>query len=249
MSGGFILKPKENHMTHEVKIHEAQTTILRELLFKPQAGYAELQKQTDLTSDHFNFHVARLVELGFVEKVAKGSYRLTHRGKEYANKLDTDSNTIERQPKSAVLLAVEKTVGGKQLYLFQERLKHPYYGFRGLISGKIRWGETIIETAERELMEEAGIRADWTYGGIYHEHARVEGNDELLEDKIFHVIRGTNPRGTLMEQFEGGRNAWLTAKEVLAQDKVYPSTAYELDMAQGRLPILEKTILYPSDRF
>jgi 8-oxo-dGTP pyrophosphatase MutT (NUDIX family) len=236
-------------MTHEVKIHEAQTAILRELLFRPQAGYAELQKQTKLTSDHFNFHIARLVELGFVEKVAKGSYRLTHRGKEYANKLDTDSNTIERQPKSAVLLAVEKTVGGKQLYLFQERLKHPYYGFWGLISGKIRWGETIIETAARELMEEAGIQADWTYGGIYHEHARVEGSHELLEDKIFHVIRGTNPHGSLMEEFEGGRNEWMTRDEALAQEKIYPSTAYELDMAQGKLAILEKLITYDPNKF
>jgi 8-oxo-dGTP pyrophosphatase MutT (NUDIX family) len=236
-------------MTHEIKIHQAQTAILRELLFRPQAGYAEMQKQTSLTSDHFNFHIARLVELGFVEKVAKGSYRLTPQGKEYANKLDTDSNTIERQPKSAVLLAIEKTVGGKKHFLFQERRKHPYYGFWGLISGKIRWGETIIQTAERELMEEAGITAEWTYKGVYHEHARQEGAAELLEDKIFHVVHGVNPQGKLVEYFEGGHNAWLTRQESRSKEKIYPSADIELDIALGKYQIIEWDVAYAPDKF
>ncbi|MCB9823210.1 hypothetical protein H6800_02960 [Candidatus Nomurabacteria bacterium] len=53
-------------MSLEVKIHEAQTVILRELLFQPSAGFAELQKSTNLSSDHFNFHIGRLVELELV---------------------------------------------------------------------------------------------------------------------------------------------------------------------------------------
>ncbi len=95
-------------MSLEVKIHKAQTAILRELLFQPSAGFAKLQKSTDLTSDHFNFHVTRLVELELVEKLQRGQYALSSRGKEYANRLDTDDNTIERQPKSAVILALER---------------------------------------------------------------------------------------------------------------------------------------------
>jgi predicted transcriptional regulator len=112
-------------MSHEVKIHEAQTSILRELLFLPTAGFAELQKPTGLTSDHFTFHINRLVELGFVERAGRGRYRLTTVGKEYANRLDTDNNTIERQPKSAVMLLVERERAGKQEFVFQQRLKHP----------------------------------------------------------------------------------------------------------------------------
>ena len=137
-------------MAFEAKIHDAQTSILRELLFQPEAGYAQLQKPTKLSSDHFNFHIARLVEIGYVEKVRRGQYRLTPRGKEYANKLDTDRNTIELHPKSGVILAIQK--GDK--FLFQERLKHPYYGFYGFPSGKIRWGETILQTAAPELKKE-----------------------------------------------------------------------------------------------
>lgn len=61
----------------DINIHSAQTSILRELLFHPHAGYAVLQKPTGLTSEHFNFHITRLVDLGLVEKVTRGTYRLT----------------------------------------------------------------------------------------------------------------------------------------------------------------------------
>jgi hypothetical protein len=125
-------------MSLEVKIHQAQTTILRALLFLPAASYADLQKPTGLSSDHFNFHIARLVEIGLVEKVSRGRYYLTSQGKEYANRLDTDNNTIERQPKSAVIIGLTRVHNGEIEYLFQQRLKNPYYGFWGLPSGKIR---------------------------------------------------------------------------------------------------------------
>ncbi|HSX01134.1 MAG TPA: hypothetical protein VLF67_02725, partial [Candidatus Saccharimonas sp.] len=85
-------------MSHEVNIHAAQTAILRELLFRPSAGFAQLQGPTGLTSDHFTFHINRLLEVGFIERVGRGQYRLTPKGKEYANRLDTDNNTVERQP-------------------------------------------------------------------------------------------------------------------------------------------------------
>src|SRR5690242_16238231 len=100
-------------MSLEVSIHEAQTSILRELLFLPAAGFAELQKPTGLTSDHFTFHINRLVELGLVERVERGRYRLTSKGKEYANRLDTDNNTVERQPKAAVMLTIERARDGQ----------------------------------------------------------------------------------------------------------------------------------------
>ncbi len=86
-------------MSLEARIHSAQTVILRELLFHPSVKFAGLQKMTGMESDHFAFHLQKLVDLGLVEKMSRGVYTLTQKGKEYANKLDTDNNTIERQPK------------------------------------------------------------------------------------------------------------------------------------------------------
>jgi ADP-ribose pyrophosphatase YjhB (NUDIX family) len=232
-------------VAYEAKIHDAQTSILRELLFRPAAGYAQLQKPTNLTSDHFNFHIRQLVETGYVEKVSRGKYRLTPHGKEYSNKLDTDANVIERQPKSAVILAIRK--GSK--WLFQQRLKHPYFEFYGFPSGKIRWGETIIETAARELMEETGLTADYEYKGIYHEQVFQAETGEQLEDKIFHVILCTNPRGELKQQFEGGRNAWMSLAQVAKEPKKFESYEFEANIAMGKMDMVERTVKYSKDQF
>jgi len=236
-------------MSLEVNVHEAQTAILRELLFQPHAGFAQLQKPTKLTSDHFNFHIARLVELKLVEKVSRGQYRLSAKGKEYANKLDTDQNTIERQPKSAVILGVVHAVGGKRQYLIQERTKHPYFGFWGFPTGKIRWGETIMQAAARELMEETGLEADFRYAGVYHEHVYQKESGELLEDKLFHVLHATNVRGTLVRQFEGGRNFWATEAQLAAQDKIYASQRIEQAMLDNDHTFFENVVFYSADQF
>lgn len=220
-------------MSLEVKIHDAQTSILRELLFVQSAGYAQLQKPTKLTSDHFNFHISKLVALELVEKVARGQYRLTPKGKEYANKLDTDDHTIERQPKSAVILAIEQEQNGKRTFLFQERLKNPYFGFWGLPSGKIRWGETITDTAIRESEEETGLLCNWRVAGVYHEHVALQETGEFMEDKIFFVVHGTNPSGTLKQTFEGGANHWLTPTEANAKAKKFDSVMIEVEMVDA----------------
>lgn len=237
-------------MAHEVKIHEAQVAILRELLFHPEAGFAQMQKPTGLSSDHFNFHITRLLDLDFVEKVKKGSYKLSQKGKEYANKLDTDANTIERQPKVAVILAIDK---GDGRWLFQERLKNPYFGFWGFPSGKIRWGETIKETAARELDEETGLSADFRIAGLYHEIVRSKETDEILEDKQFFMVHCTNPTGNLKIDFEGGHNEWRMPEDVFEREKHFDSVEIEIDIAYGKYKdeaiFFERTTSYTKDQF
>lgn len=231
-------------MTHEAKIHEAQTSILRELLFVPYSQFSALQKKSGLESDHFKFHIAQLVKAGYVKK-SKDGYSLNQLGKEYANKLDTDSNSIERQPKSAVIIVAQDR--GK--VLVQERLKHPYFGFWGYPGGKIRWGETILEAAARELKEETGLIASMHYEGVYHEHVRSAETNEILEDKIFHVISATNCSGELLEEFDGGRNSWMEKEELEKIDKKYQSTDIETTIGFGGATFVEKTQVYTSEEF
>jgi 8-oxo-dGTP pyrophosphatase MutT (NUDIX family) len=236
-------------MSHEVEIHQAQTQILRELLFVDKAGFAKLQKPTGLTSDHFKFHIKRLVSLEYVEKLPEGEYRLTAAGKEYANKLDTDKSTIERQPKCAVILVIEKRENGKTYFLVQERRKHPYFGFWGFPGGKIRWGETIMQAAARELREETGLSADLEHKGVYHEHVIETESGRLLEDKVFHVIHGTNARGELLSSFDSGNNAWMTLAAALAQKNRYASFDIEADVGMGKRPFVEATQSYTKQEF
>jgi ADP-ribose pyrophosphatase YjhB (NUDIX family) len=243
-------------MSLEINIHDAQMVILRELLFHPSVGFAKLQKITGMSSDHFNFHLQKLVELQLVEKVSRGTYSLSPRGKEYANKLDTDSNTVERQPKSAVILVIERTVKGEKQYLLQERLKQPFYGFWGCPTGKIRWGETITQTAERELMEETNLLADHRVAGVYHELVYQQETGEQLEDKIFFVVHCTASKGDMISEFEGGRNVWMTRSQALAQQpKIFTSFDIEIDIVStdkgftDEGTFIERRVEYTKDLF
>lgn len=209
-------------MSYESDIHKTQAAILRTLLFTPAAGFAELQKATDLTSDHFNFHIKKLVDTGFVAKQDAG-YTLTPRGKEYANRMDTDENEIEKQPKVSVALIVERQNGERREFIVQQRLKQPYYGFYGRLGGKVRWGESFEEAAARELEEETGLTGTFSFSHVFHKRDYRKSDGSLLEDKIFVIMHCTNATGEMMETFEGGRNFWMTQEELVSQDKIFES--------------------------
>ncbi len=222
-------------MSYEPTIHETQVAILRHLLFSPSAGFAQLQKDTALTSDHFNFHIKKLVESGYAQKNGD-QYTLTARGKEYANRLDTDENEIERQPKISVVLIVERQHDGRREFLCQQRLKQPYYGFWGRLGGKLRWGESFEEAAARELMEETGMAGTFTYKTIYHKRDYKKQSGELLEDKVFIIMHTDNATGELMVDFEGGHNEWLTQEEFIAKEKTFESAHHFIELIDDDTP-------------
>lgn len=204
-------------MSYEASAHQAQMEILHKLLFIEKASFSDLLKATSLTSDHFNFHIKQLIEVGYVEKKEAG-YTLTRAGKEYANRMDTDEKVLEKQPKLSVLLIVEDEDGR---FLAQQRLKQPFYGFWGRPTGKVRWGETLDEAAERELLEETGLKATFQYAGLYHK-MDFETSGDFLEDKYFMLMYGTNPQGQLIDT-EGQHNEWLHSEELEVKDKVFES--------------------------
>lgn len=212
------------------EMHPAQVAILHVLLFRPSAAFAELQKASQLASDHFTFHLKQMVDQGLLQKTDQGGYTLTVPGKEFANRFDTDNRTIERQPKVSVLLAIKND---ENKWLCQQRLKQPYYGFWGRPSGKIRYGETILACAARELLEETGLTANLRFKGIYHKMDHDQQTGELLEDKIFFIVYGNEPAGVLVEQFEGGRNAWFSIEEMQHLEKAFSGLASGLEGIEG----------------
>lgn len=194
----------------EIKIHDFQISILRELLFKPQARFRDLKK-VDVTNDHFTFHINHLIKEGLIVK-ANGKYSLSDKGKEFANRMDTDALKLERQAKLGVALhAVRKNGKGREI-LIHRRLKEPFYGWYGSHSGKIRWGETPLDCAKREFKEETGLTGKFVLKGIVHYH-HFHKDGRLLEDKYFWVFRVNNISGKLKEKVPEGENIWMGEKE------------------------------------
>lgn len=236
-------------MTYEPHAHETQVAIMRHLLFTKEASFTDIQKTTNLTSDHFNFHVKKLVDEGYVEKQERG-YRLTRKGKEYANRMDTDENEIEKQPKISIAITLErKGEDGSREFLFQQRKKNPYYDFWGRVGGKMRWGETIIDAANRELKEETGLEADFEYRLLYHKRDFDKKTRKLLEDKIFLCVYANSYRGELVECFEGGVNRWMTHEEFAKQPKRFTSVDDFKDLMDRGEVIAEREFFYDESEY
>ena len=231
-------------------LHLAQTKILRELLFMPTARFAELQKASGLESDHVKFHIKQLIKLGYVNKIGN-AYQLSVTGKEYANKLDTDAGVIERQPKVAVLLVVEQYNPKTHMveYLLQKRLKHPYFGFWGAPTGKVRWGETLLDAATRELKEETGLTGTFEYRGIYHERVRHQETGEIIEDKLFQLMFCDRFSGKLQVKFDGGYNAWRTLEDMALEPKKYKGFETEIAACLNSIPLTERIYNYGDSEF
>ncbi len=235
-------------MSYESNPHTTQTAILRHLLFVPEASFAELQKDSDLTSDHFTFHIKKLVESGYVEKTETG-YRLSPIGKEYANRMDTDENAIEKQPKVSVVVVLERTVDGRREFIAQQRLKQPYYGFWGRLGGKVRWGESFEEAAQRELKEETGLSAEFIFKSIFHKRDYKKSTGELLEDKVFIVMYADSYDGELIVDFEGGHNEWLTQEEFMAKEKTFESARDFINLIDQNVPYHAQEYTYDDDEY
>lgn len=204
------------------QLHYLQMQILRQLMYNPGARFSAINS-TNLPSDHFNYHLSTLIDSGMIIK-NDSSYNLTAKGKEYANTMDTSDLTIEKQPKVAVMIIATKA----DKLLIQTRLKEPYYGFAGFITGKVRFGEQIAQTAARELMEEAGLTAEFKLSYILHEHVYSKDGD-LLEDKIFHVVHATKVKGELISTRDG-KNEWHSESEFRSLSNIFYDEADILDL-------------------
>jgi ADP-ribose pyrophosphatase YjhB (NUDIX family) len=116
-----------------------------------------------------------------------------------------------------------KNAKGEREFLFQQRKKNPYYDFWGRVGGKVRWGESVIEAANRELKEETGLEAEFELRLLYHKRDFTKTTKKLLEDKLFLCVYATEYRGDLIESFEGGVNKWMTIEQFHNQPKRFTS--------------------------
>lgn len=165
-------------------IHHIQREILRSLLLVPEARFKDL-KPAGLESNIFMYHLKTLIKEGLVEKT-EGGYTLTSKGKSFVDRSNLASLKIRVQPKTITILAVTNS-DGKQLIL--ERLHQPFINHKGFPSGKIHYGESLIDAANRELLEKAGFKdVALTFRGNFV--MRYFKEDEVVNHIIGYVFSG-----------------------------------------------------------
>lgn len=208
-------------------LHEVQGSILRELLFHNGTNFASLNK-TELTNDHFTFHIKRLLSEGIIEKKGK-LYYLTQKGKQFAGKLDIDSKKMEKFGTPGVAVTAKKMIDGIPHYIVQQRLKEPFYGYYGFINGKIRFSEFSKDTARRELKEETGVSGEPEILMVAHK-LRGPSREEIKLDHFFFLYLVKNPVGELQDTKEG-KNFWKPLDEI-RKLQIFPGFESYLDAVE-----------------
>jgi len=195
------------------QLHPLQLQLLQRLLFAPSLRYSDLRPNPDIENNQLDFHLDKMIEAGYVAKIETG-YALTPAGKEYAGRIDTENTTIKRQGKLGTIIACVRTVKGEREFLVYTRLKQPFYGCQGFLTGKIQFGENVTETAERELTEETGLSGTAEIVRLIHYRVFHEETQELLEDKYLFLCRIAEPTIELIEKCEEGEYMWVTESEI-----------------------------------
>ncbi len=184
------------------QLHEIQLGILKRLLFADELRYTDLKPDPEIENNQFDFHLKELIKVGYIQK-GERYYSLTSVGKEYSNRMDTDKVVIAQQAKiSAWLCCRRKRKQGYQ-YLIYTRLKQPFYNCQGFPSGKVKYGEHVINAAKRELKEETGLTGQPQIVTIKHFVVFDKKSNELLEDKFMFLCLFENPKGQLITNNEG----------------------------------------------
>ena len=227
-------------------LHKAQISILEALRHNEALRFSELMQPTGLTSDAFKFHVRKLVHAGIVEKTEAGEYQLTLRGKEVANTINRTTRVSHKQPKLSVLLVISRDGENGTEYLVQKRQRHPFYGYWSFLSGPVLWGEEPEITAQRELEKQAGLEATFTVSGFYRERDYSADNQELLEDKLLTIVRGSVTSAETKD-WPGGENTWMTLEELASQEKHFNSCAKIVAMLDAGKQYASSTEQYVPD--
>jgi len=200
-------------MNSEKKLHKYQKEIIKKLVLKNGSRFNQLLID-GLKSEHMNYHLKQLTEISFVTK-EKNKYFLTDLAKDFSNLLDHKMKIVEKQPKTSIIIrAARKNKNGEVEHLLNKRLRQPYFGKVGRITGKVLFGETFQLAAARELYEETGLKAkNFTLEEIYRK-MRKRDDGVWVQDVIFYIFFVTNLSGKLIKKTEFQENFWITTDEL-----------------------------------
>lgn len=178
------------------QLHPIQLKILKKLSFAKNLRYSNLKPSRLMENNKFNFHLDELVKRSYVKK-ENNTYSLTDIGKEYIGRLDTENLTVPLSPKVSVSICCTRKKNGATQYLIGTRRKQPFYESQAFVSGKVRFGETILSAAKRELKEEINLDGNPEIVSLRHYLVINKNQRQLLEDLYIFLCLVRNPKGNL----------------------------------------------------
>ncbi len=184
-------------------MHYIQIKILDKLLYTSTLHYAQLRPK-GIESNHFAYHLKQLMQDGFVSKVFAGVYTLAPAGLAYVDRLSHGHMVPREQPNIVTMIAIMNE--HDQELLFQRNYQ-PFIGRWGYPSGKTHMGETVLQSAERELHEKTGLTGiELKQKGILYLETSQRGY--TISKVLAHVFAGKVAECEILMSTSRGTNSW-----------------------------------------
>lgn len=199
-----------------MNLHTIQRQILINLAKNPRLKYSEIRIE-NIENDLFNYHLQYLVKKGLVEKI-DSKYNLTEKGINEILMIDSVGKEYEAIRASVLIYVIDRSANNNQI-LIHHRKRLPYKAetLPG-ISGKIKVGEMVEDTAKRKLLEETGLDGLCKYIGTIRK-IRINRNNEA-DDGFFYVCICESWKNELNKETDFGINTWKSFNEALEYQKL-----------------------------
>ncbi|MBR9707574.1 MAG: NUDIX domain-containing protein [Candidatus Diapherotrites archaeon] len=186
--------------------NQLRKNIVSLLRSQPGLTYSDFLEEK-MDSSKLAYHLNYLKDQNLVMK-KDDKYYLTEFGKQEVGYLDGATQEQERQPIQVAITALVKD--GK--ILLTKRKREPFHSIHSCIGGKVKFGESTQQTAERELLEETGLTADLTLKGITHLTSKENG--ETTYHHNIYIYKGENIKGQLLKETDEGENKWVSLEKL-----------------------------------
>lgn len=222
--------------------HNIQRDILRTLVHAGSARFSEL-KPKRVESNLFMYHLKQMIKSDIIEKDGI-NYSLTTDGRMYIDRANLDDLFFRVQPKIVNILAIKS---GKGNWLLLERLHEPHMNRVGFPSGKLHYGETLEEAAERELMEKAGLTGiKLKLAGNVAMRFTAENSEDVINHTIGYVFVATlSDEPEIKNLSEHWRSFWGEEKHLLSGN-IFKGHPDILELIASGRPFV-KSLNYISD--
>jgi ADP-ribose pyrophosphatase YjhB (NUDIX family) len=182
-------------------MHPIQAIILHVLMTRPDSRYSDL-KPRDVDPNLFMYHFRKVLGMGLVIKAERG-YVLTPEGMRHASRMSVELQTLRQQPTICTFIAMRTTT---EEWLMHTRAYQPYLGRKSFPYGKLHWGESMLEAAQREVHDKTGLTASVKHQGDLY--LRVWEGDEQITHMLCHVFVGTTAQSNLVVKGLKGECGW-----------------------------------------
>jgi len=220
--------------------HIIQINILKRLLILGNTRFTDLKYSKEIPNDHFSFHLKRLLKLNLVCKI-DNLYKLTIKGTEIAGRIDTSKNWIIKQPKLGVALVIIKKFKAKNFILLEKRLINPNKNKIGSHTEKIRFNESIFDTAKRCLKTHTGLSGKFKYCGTIRVIRRIDSIPSL--DVLLIIFKVTNLKGILLSKTKESENFWIEYEKAYNLKNTFEFHKKSLDLYKRNRLFFDERII------